>query len=373
MYAERSLCAGATFGHRQAAFRLLPASPLAPACLLAIFPMPTATAAAAAAAVSAPPHAAKRSFCSQFPSLPFERIPRRRPPLAIAAAAYATKVVGKTVSRPPPPPTPPPPSESAREEGATLVHPGQTSPLKGAPTTPPTTATPPTDAAAAKRTIEFGPAQSVDLDGSDAFGLLGVGGVGGGRQVRRVTAEGFDVDDLRIAGPVVLVNQGVYLWDAPQYGVGGPDEAALDALLEESRASAAAAAAAAGPGPRVVDNPSSVFHGWTADVFKLFEIVAPPPDIVFVGTGPQLQVLPPVLKSHFHSLGMQVEVMATRNAANTYNVLSREGRRVAAALLPLVPTSGRTGRPLVDLQRERVVVGKGVAGEEDGAERRRQN
>ena len=46
---------------------------------------------------------------------------------------------------------------------------------------------------------------------------------------------------------------------------------------------------------------------------------------------------------------MQVEVSTSQNAASTYNVLLAEGRRVACAILPIIPTCARTGKCLVEL------------------------
>jgi len=59
------------------------------------------------------------------------------------------------------------------------------------------------------------------------------------------------------------------------------------------------------------------------------------PEVVVLGTGP-IQLFPeasvyfPVLQ-----LGIGLEIMDTGAACRTYNILMAEGRRVAAALLPL--------------------------------------
>eukprot|EP00842_Homolaphlyctis_polyrhiza_P000441 jgi/Hompol1/1398/HPOL_003051-RA len=59
--------------------------------------------------------------------------------------------------------------------------------------------------------------------------------------------------------------------------------------------------------------------------------------------------LPPLLRKYLASLGIQIEVLASRQAASTFNVLLQEGRNPAAAFLPLIPTSARSGQPLVEV------------------------
>ena len=78
------------------------------------------------------------------------------------------------------------------------------------------------------------------------------------------------------------------------------------------------------------------------------------PEILLVGTGKSVNPLPNPLRQYLNKLGIQVDVMdsveglfpprlfltdsreiAQWNACTTYNLLSEEGRRVAAALLPL--------------------------------------
>jgi NADH dehydrogenase [ubiquinone] 1 alpha subcomplex assembly factor 3 len=55
------------------------------------------------------------------------------------------------------------------------------------------------------------------------------------------------------------------------------------------------------------------------------------------------------LKNYFYKKGIQIEVVDSRNAASTFNILVKEGRRVAAAILPPIPTSAKTGKVLVKL------------------------
>ncbi|GIT90899.1 membrane protein [Jannaschia pagri] len=59
-------------------------------------------------------------------------------------------------------------------------------------------------------------------------------------------------------------------------------------------------------------------------------------DVVFVGTGPDIAHVPADLRAAVEGAGLGLEVMNTPAACRTYNVLVGEGRRVAAAVLPLL-------------------------------------
>ena len=58
-------------------------------------------------------------------------------------------------------------------------------------------------------------------------------------------------------------------------------------------------------------------------------------DVLFVGTGATIAHVPPAFREALEGQGIGVEVMASPTAARTYNVLLGEGRRVAAALIPV--------------------------------------
>ena len=58
-------------------------------------------------------------------------------------------------------------------------------------------------------------------------------------------------------------------------------------------------------------------------------------DVVFVGMGAEIAHLPTALRARLESLGLGVEVMNSPAACRTYNVCLSEGRRVAAALIPV--------------------------------------
>ncbi|KAK7470119.1 hypothetical protein VKT23_001560 [Stygiomarasmius scandens] len=85
------------------------------------------------------------------------------------------------------------------------------------------------------------------------------------------------------------------------------------------------------------DVPTTLWDGWTKDHFEVFEVVVPKPEILLLGTGKVISQPPPFVREHLNQMGIQLDVMDTRNACSTYNLLSEEGRRVAAALLPLHP------------------------------------
>lgn len=66
-----------------------------------------------------------------------------------------------------------------------------------------------------------------------------------------------------------------------------------------------------------------------------FLAVAGEIDVVFFGTGAEISALPADLRGRLEAAGLGVEIMATPSACRTYNVLLSEGRRVAAALMPV--------------------------------------
>jgi len=58
-------------------------------------------------------------------------------------------------------------------------------------------------------------------------------------------------------------------------------------------------------------------------------------DVLILGTGPAIAHPPASLRAALEAEGIGVEPMASPAAARTYNVLLSEGRRIAAALLPV--------------------------------------
>ena len=65
--------------------------------------------------------------------------------------------------------------------------------------------------------------------------------------------------------------------------------------------------------------------------------VADQVDVLFVGTGADIAHVPAAFRSALEDAGLGVEAMASPAACRTYNVLLSEGRRVALALLPVLP------------------------------------
>jgi uncharacterized protein len=62
---------------------------------------------------------------------------------------------------------------------------------------------------------------------------------------------------------------------------------------------------------------------------------APEVDVVFLGTGPEIAPLPAALRTALEDAGLGVEIMNTPAACRSFNVCLAEGRRVAAALVPV--------------------------------------
>ena len=58
-------------------------------------------------------------------------------------------------------------------------------------------------------------------------------------------------------------------------------------------------------------------------------------DVLFVGTGAEIALLPAKLRNDLEAAGLGVEVMASPSACRTYNILLSEGRRIALALIPV--------------------------------------
>lgn len=58
-------------------------------------------------------------------------------------------------------------------------------------------------------------------------------------------------------------------------------------------------------------------------------------DVVFVGTGAEISHIPKTLRDPIEEAGPGMEIMATPAACRSYNVLLSEGRRIAAALIPV--------------------------------------
>jgi uncharacterized protein len=82
---------------------------------------------------------------------------------------------------------------------------------------------------------------------------------------------------------------------------------------------------------------------WDVSVVADFSLAAfapvgeasdPPIELLLIGTGQRMALLPSKLRADLRALGFGLEVMDTGAACRTYNILVGEERRVAAALLP---------------------------------------
>lgn len=58
-------------------------------------------------------------------------------------------------------------------------------------------------------------------------------------------------------------------------------------------------------------------------------------DVLLVGTGAEIAPIPGELRAMLEGAGVGVEIMASPTACRTFNMLLAEGRRVAAALIPV--------------------------------------
>jgi uncharacterized protein len=72
-----------------------------------------------------------------------------------------------------------------------------------------------------------------------------------------------------------------------------------------------------------------------AEDFSALFSLAIPLELLLIGTGASMRLLPKALQTTLTSQGLAVEPMDSRAAARTYMVLLGEGRRIGALLLPL--------------------------------------
>ena len=61
----------------------------------------------------------------------------------------------------------------------------------------------------------------------------------------------------------------------------------------------------------------------------------PPPEILLLGTGEHFDPAVAAFASQLRKTGVAIDMMATPAACRTYNLLVGDGRRAAAALLPV--------------------------------------
>ena len=58
-------------------------------------------------------------------------------------------------------------------------------------------------------------------------------------------------------------------------------------------------------------------------------------ELLLIGTGTRTEFIPPAVRRPIRDRGVAIDFMDTGAACRTYNVLLAEGRRVAAALMPV--------------------------------------
>ncbi|KAF2875964.1 hypothetical protein BDV95DRAFT_484929 [Massariosphaeria phaeospora] len=82
-----------------------------------------------------------------------------------------------------------------------------------------------------------------------------------------------------------------------------------------------------------------VHHG----AWGILDLVWPKPDLLIIGTGPQVTPIAPAVRRYLNDLGIRLEIQDTRNAAAQFNLLATERgvHQVAAALIPLGWKEGR--------------------------------
>ncbi|WP_207458702.1 Mth938-like domain-containing protein [Azospirillum sp. SYSU D00513] len=94
------------------------------------------------------------------------------------------------------------------------------------------------------------------------------------------------------------------------------------------------------PGPcivlpdRTLDWDVEGFESLSLDSFAPVMAAEPKVEILLLGCGPKMQLLPKALRVALREAGVVTELMDTGAACRTYNVLLSEARRVGAALLP---------------------------------------
>ncbi|KWU45820.1 hypothetical protein RHOSPDRAFT_16091, partial [Rhodotorula sp. JG-1b] len=131
---------------------------------------------------------------------------------------------------------------------------------------------------------------------------------------------GFTLSDgLVVPSPILMIDGNCFMWD-----VGHPTD-----------------------GTKPDGKPKSEFgldwDGWSKEKLAVFETLSPRPEIILFGTGAKGLFAPPAVRTYLNGLGIQVDVLDSRNASSTFNLLQEEGRRVAAALYPISHLSARTG------------------------------
>jgi uncharacterized protein len=86
-----------------------------------------------------------------------------------------------------------------------------------------------------------------------------------------------------------------------------------------------------------VTTPWKVTHAGELSLASLAPLkdASVPTELLVLGCGARAIFVPPALRAELKAAGLALEVVDTGSACRIYNVLLAEGRRVAAALIPL--------------------------------------
>ncbi|MBV7378467.1 Mth938-like domain-containing protein [Maritimibacter dapengensis] len=87
-------------------------------------------------------------------------------------------------------------------------------------------------------------------------------------------------------------------------------------------------------GPMLATGKRAKSWGGLDDLAALLDL-AGEVDVLFLGTGSEMDFAPKTMAERLDAAGIGVEPMATPSACRTYNVTLSEGRRVALAVLPI--------------------------------------
>jgi len=81
--------------------------------------------------------------------------------------------------------------------------------------------------------------------------------------------------------------------------------------------------------------PVSRAEDLTVESLAALKEAAVPTELLVLGCGARAAFIPPPLRAALKGAGLALEVVDTGSACRIYNVLVAEGRRVAAALIPV--------------------------------------
>ncbi len=76
------------------------------------------------------------------------------------------------------------------------------------------------------------------------------------------------------------------------------------------------------------------FDALSAEDLDVFDAYKGAVDVLLIGTGAAMKMLPPAIRAHLKTKGIGVETMDTGAACRSYNILMSDGRRVCALLYP---------------------------------------